>query len=84
MHKQFVKKYLFGLITINIFSEDRYLGDKRPENFFKLYKHNVTIYIFGLRVFHTNWRTGIMCNGEVSDGGFYYKGDYRNDYQGKP
>ena len=51
MSKHLKTRFLFGLMSINIYSEDRY-GDGT------LYKHFLDIYLLGINIFSTFWKTG--------------------------
>lgn len=71
-NKRYHKKFMFGLMSIDIYSEDRY-SDATSEYWNTLYKHFVTIYLLKYKVFHTFWRTGTTCSGNTEIGGFYEK-----------
>ena len=73
MHKELFQRFLY-IFAIHIYSEDRF-----PDRAGKLYKHFVTVYFLGFRIFHTFWKTG--STGTVPhEGSFYLKDGYRNDY----
>lgn len=67
MNKHLKTRFLFGLMSINIYSEDRY-GDGT------LYKHFLDIYLLGINIFSTFWKTGGIE--EIHDGLFYVNHKY--------
>lgn len=59
-HKEMRKRF-YIIFSVHIYSEQR-----TDEG---MYKHFVTFYCFGFKLFHTFWRTGGGCE----DFGFYHK-----------
>lgn len=68
MSKTLSTKFLFGLMYINIHSEDRYKNGT-------LYKHFIDIYFLGINIFSTFWRTGKVK--EINDSLFYINHKYK-------
>jgi len=68
---EFEKKFL-DVFSIHIYSEDRYFNEKEHLQH-TLYKNFVTVKLLNFRIFHTFWRTGKTCVGNVAFSSFYIK-----------